>query len=275
MVVLHQVSKLFFCSFRISMYIYFYFFFNSLGNPSSGTNNPNNNPSGKVPNEAQETNNKNITIAVGVSATLLSIIIAIILIIWFRRKRNKSQSGKFFNTITRNIGNAFSSNGGDSSSSEEKRISVLKAGLVKGNNTKTNSSGNFSTESSNLAVREHSNNEVIDFDNRRTSCGIFITKTQSVSIQHDNDYFGTSSLSNLSSANSFVSTKSHNRSSFTSNNTKSVHSMENLNINNTDSTSNVNNKYSSSDSGYLANSSNLNTSSEDDASKFALNLFTF
>ncbi|POG65636.1 hypothetical protein GLOIN_2v1664020 [Rhizophagus irregularis DAOM 181602=DAOM 197198] len=202
-------------------------------------------------------------------------IIAIILVIWFRRKRNKTQSGgHFFDTITRNIGNAFSSNGGNSTSSEEKRISVLKSGLIKGNNSKTNSSGNYSTESSNLAVREPSNNEVIDFDNRRTSGGIFITKTHSISVQHDNDYFGTSSLSNLSSANSFVSmdntTKSRNRSSFTSNNTKSINSVENLNFNYT--TNNMNNKYSSSDSGYLANSSNLNTSSEDDN---FLNIITF
>lgn len=251
-------------------YTYVYLLFslsNSLVNPSPTTNNPNN-PSGNIPSEAQETNNKNVTIAIGVSATLLSIIIAIILVIWFRRKRNKTQSGGyFFDNITRNIGNAFSSNGDNSTSSEEKRISVLKAGLVKGNNSKTNS-GNYSTESSNLAIRDQSNNEVIDFDNRRASCGIFITKTQSVSVQHDNDYFGTSSLSNLSSSNSFVSmdntTKSRNRSSFTSNNTKSINSIENLNTNSTTNLTNLNNKYSSSDSGYLANSSNLNTSSEDD-----------
>ncbi|PKK71566.1 hypothetical protein RhiirC2_744399 [Rhizophagus irregularis] len=66
-------------------------------------------------------------------------------------------------------------------------------------------------------------------------------------------------------------TKSRNRSSFTSNNTKSINSVENLNFNYT-TTNNMNNKYSSSDSGYLANSSNLNTSSEDDN---FLNIITF
>ncbi|RIA99124.1 hypothetical protein C1645_748018 [Glomus cerebriforme] len=271
MMVLHQVSKskskLFFF---VDVYLPFIFLSNSLGNPSSDTNKP-----GTISNADQSSNNKNVSIAIGVSATLLSGIIAIILIIWYRRKRNKTQSGYLFDTITRNIGNAF---GGNSTSSEEKRMSALKAGLVKGNNTNTNSSGNYSTGSSNLPTNfEHSNNEAI-FDNKRTSNGIFITKTQSVSIQKDNDYFGTSSLSNISSANSFVSidntTKSANRSSFTSNtsNTKSISSVENLNIN---STSNGNNKYSSSDSGYLANSSNMNTSSEDDNSRFALNVITF
>src|SRR5437016_1522280 len=110
------------------MYINFFFFLsNSLGNPSSGTNNT----SGIIPNNGEmPANNNHVTIMIGVSATFSSMLIAIILLIWFRRKRNKT-SGYFFDTITRNLGNAFGGND-NSTSEEEKRISTLKAGLVKG-----------------------------------------------------------------------------------------------------------------------------------------------
>ncbi|CAI2168596.1 16517_t:CDS:2 [Funneliformis geosporum] len=191
------------------------------------------------PTDKNSTNKKSIAIAIGTSASLLSAIIAVSLIIWVRRRRKISRSkppNYFIPAPKRKISSL------SDGPSVGRSLTSIKAGLVKDSNA---SIGTNSSSGSIMQTGEKENND---------GTGIVITKTHSVSVHQDDDYFGSTSFTHLSATNSIASVDYYNRFGSVENLTTDASSMSNKP---------GNNRSSGCEGGYLAGNSNQNTSNDE------------
>ncbi|CAG8441484.1 3098_t:CDS:2 [Funneliformis mosseae] len=154
----------------------------------------------KVPTtDESDKNSKNknsVALAIGLSASFLSAIIAISLVIWVRRRRKRLQSkppNYFIPAPKRKISNRSLCDG----PSVGRSLTSLRGGLVKDSN------GSIGTNSSSGSIMQSQENS--------DGSGIVITKTHSVSVHQDNDYFGSNSFSHLSATNSIASVDYYNK----------------------------------------------------------------